>query len=398
MSQTNRDIRRLGIALLLGLVAGTGVRYYMESRARARRIAHQPQPLIDWEQARDVALRVSQWEQAPLHHRAYREEQYMRLVRQSEPLIASYLGINLPHPVTQVHVVDRREWLEVNFASFQQLFKPIEEIYAQNGVPRGLLPLLPGDLNGRVLGAQIGVILGFLGKRVLGQYDLSLLSPDPAVRGALYYVEPNIARVQTKLGVSDEEFRLWIALHETTHVFEFEAYPWVRDYFNSMLHQYFEQLNTQLSSLGSGLGHLLTRIARNMGTGRHWIELMLTPEQHQIFERLQALMSLVEGYSNHMMNAVGKQILPSFALIEQRMAERQQSKTLVEQIFFRLTGMDLKMAQYQQGEAFVGAVVKERGTAFAARVWDRAENLPSLDEIRNPKRWIARIEAAESGA
>ncbi len=395
MPPTSRDLRRLGLFLLLGLVAGTGVRYYMESRARARR-AH-PRALIDWQQARRVALSVSQWDQAPLYNRIARQEQYLRLVKQSEPLIASYLGVQLPQPMTRVYVFDRREWLEANFAAFEQLFRPIEEIYQQNGGARGLLATLMGDFNGRVLGAQIGALLGFLGKRVLGQYDLSLLSPDPAARGALYYVEPNIARVQTRLGLSDEDFRLWIALHETTHAFEFEAYPWVRDHFNALLQRYFDQLNSQLNSLGSSMSAFINRAVQSLGTGRHWIELMLTQEQRDIFEQLQALMSVVEGYSNHIMNAVGRQMLPTFETIEQRMAERQKSKTLLEQIIYRLTGMDLKMAQYQQGEAFVNAVVEARGIAFAARVWEHAANLPTLHELRNPQQWIARIEAASSG-
>jgi len=392
VTPSNRDIRRLGTLLLIGFVAGTGVRYYIEARARAKRQSS-PQPMIDWEQARSMALKVSQWEQAPLQQREFRQEQYTRLVKQSEPLIAEYLGVNLPQPVSRIYVLDRREWLEANFASFEQLFKPIEDIYARSGASRGLLSLLPGDVNGRVLGVQIGVVLGFLGKRVLGQYDLSLLSPDPSVRGALYYVEPNIARVQEKLGLNDEEFRLWIALHETTHVFEFEAYPWVRTHFNALLMEYFNHLNSQLNNLsGNGLGQLFSRMVQNIGSGRHWIELILTPEQHQIFERLQALMSLVEGYSNHMMNVVGKQLLPSFNHIEKQMSSRQQSRTLLEQLFYRLTGMNLKMEQYQQGEAFVNAVVNTRGIAFASRVWDCAENLPTLEEIRDPSKWIARIE------
>lgn len=391
MTPSSRDLRRLGVFLLVGVVAGTGLRYYMESRARANS-TRPAQPLIDWEQARKVALRVSQWEQAPLHDRAFRQEQYLRLVKLSEPLIAEYLGVQLPRPVERVYVFDRREWLEANFTSFEQLFKPIEDIYQRNGGPRGVFPLLLGDFHGQVLGTQLGVLLGFLGKRVLGQYDLSLLSPDPGARGALYYVEPNISRVQAKLGLNDEDFRLWIALHETTHAFEFEAYPWVRDHFNSLLQQYFDQLNNQLSNLGNGVGQLLNRVVQNLGNNRHWIELMLSPEQRKVFEQLQALMSLVEGYSNHMMNVVGKQILPSFNLIEQRMAQRQQSRTLLEQLFFRLTGMDLKMAQYQQGEAFVNTVVNERGIAFASRVWERAEHLPTLEEIRHPQRWIERID------
>lgn len=391
MAQPTNDLRRLGTILLLGVAAGAGVRYYIESRARATE-SRTAQRLIDWDQARSVALRVSQWEQAPIRDRAIRREQYTRLVERSEPLIAEYLNVRLPQPMNRVYVFDRREWLEANFTSFEQLFKPIEDIYARNGGARGPLSVLLGDFNGRVIGVQIGALLGFLGRRVLGQYDLSLLSPDPAARGALYFVEPNIARVQQQLGLNDEDFRLWIALHETTHAFEFEAYPWVRAHFNGLLQQYFDQLNDQLESLGNGLGQLLGRVAQNWGSGRHWIEIMLTPDQRQLFDQLQALMSLVEGYSNHIMNAIGRQLLPSFEQIEHRVAQRQQTRTLLEQLFNRLTGMDLKLAQYQQGEAFVNAVVNARGIAFASQVWERAENLPNLDEIRNPQRWVTRME------
>lgn len=389
MSKQANDMYRLGALLVLGVVAGVGVRYYIESRSRSR--ADQPLRLVDWEQARKVALRVSHWEQAPVVNRAERRAQYAELVARSEPLIADYLGVSLPQPINRVYVFDRREWLEANFASFEQLFQPIEELYARTHQDQGALAVLFGDMNRRLIGAQLGVLLGFLARRVLGQYDLSLLSPDPAVRGALYYIEPNIARVQTQLGLSDHDFRLWIALHETTHVFEFEAYPWVRDHFNGLVYQYFDQLDDQMALFGSGIGRLLTRIGQNWGSNQHWIELMLTPEQRAIFDQLQALMSLVEGYSNHIMNAIGRQLLPSFSLIEQRMEQRQRSRSLFDQVFFRVTGLDLKLAQYQQGEQFVNTVVAQHGIAFAARVWEQPENLPTMAEIRSPQQWIARM-------
>lgn len=385
------DLRRLGTVLLMGVVAGAAARYYIEARARTE--PRRPARLIDWGQARAAALRVSQWEQAPIGDRAFRSAQYLRLVKQSEPLIAEYLGVQLPEPISRVYVHDRREWLEANFTSFEQLFRPIEEMYERGGA-RSAAAVLLGDLNGKVLGAQMGVLLGFLARRVLGQYDLSLLSPDPAARGALYFVEPNIGRVQAQLGLNDEDFRLWIALHEATHAFEFEAYPWVRDHFRGLLQQYFDQLNAQLESLGSGLPQLLARLAQSWGSGQHWIELVLTPEQRAIFEQLQALMSLVEGYGNHVMNAVGRRLLPSFDQIEQRVAQRQSTKTLLEQIFNRVTGMDLKLAQYQQGEAFINYIVERRGGAFAHRVWERAEHLPTMHEIKHPQLWVDRMDRA----
>lgn len=390
MATPGNDLRRLGIILILGVVAGAAARHYIESRTRSE--SYRPPRLIDWEQARSAALRVSQWEQAPVGDRTYRREQYLRLVKQSEPLIAAYLGVQLPAPISRVFVHDRREWLEANFTSFEQLFAPIEDLYERNGGGRGLTAALIGDLNGKLLGTQVGLLLGYLARRVLGQYDLSLLSPDPGARGALYFVEPNIGRVQSQLGLNDEDFRLWIALHEATHAFEFEAYPWVRQHFRDLLQQYFDQLSLQLESFGSGLPQILLRFAQNWSSGQHWIELMLTPEQRRIFEQLQALMSIVEGYGNHVMNAVGRQLLPSFEQIEQRVAQRQANKTPFELLLNRITGMDLKLAQYQQGEAFVNAVTRARGVAFAARVWERPEHLPTMEEIRNPEAWINRMD------
>jgi coenzyme F420 biosynthesis associated uncharacterized protein len=375
---------------VFGIVAGIGARY-VASRASTAREARGPMRLVDWNQARRFALRLSQWEQASIPDRAARRAQYARLVERSEPLIASYLNVRLAQPINRVYVLDRREWLEANFDSFAVVFAPIEELYARLSARQSPAGVALGQVNSLLIGAQMGILLGLIARRVLGQYDLSLLAPDPEVRGSLYFVEPNIARVQTQLGLNDEDFRLWITLHEVTHVFEFEAYPWVRPYFNDLLRQFLGQVAQQFEALGVGLPQLLARLVQGRSSGRHWIERVLTPEQQRIFDQIQALMSLVEGYSNHIMNAIGRQLLPSFDLIEQRVKQRQQNRPLLEELFNRLTGLDLKLAQYQQGEAFVNAVAALRGVAFINRVWERPENLPTMDELRDPHRWIARM-------
>jgi coenzyme F420 biosynthesis associated uncharacterized protein len=382
------DLRRLGALAIVGLIGAVGVRYVV---SRAASAAEQPPRAIDWDQARRVALLVSQWEVAPVVDRVARSAQYAAMVRQSEPLLAEYMGAQLPEPISKVHVMDRREWLEANVTSFGAVFGPIEELYADATQRHGALGTLVGQLNSQVVGVQMGALLGYLARRVLGQYDLSLLSPDPDQRGALYFVEPNIARVQQQLGLGDADFRLWIALHETTHVFQFEAFPWVRPYFNSLLHEFLGQVSDQLSAVSSGLPALIERLARRQPLDSHWIEMMLTPEQRAIFDRIQALMSIVEGYSNHTMNAIGNRLLPSYDLIEERIKVRQLRRPVIEELFNRITGMDLKLAQYQQGEAFINAVVAARGVAYANRVWERAENLPTMAEIRNPQLWLARM-------
>lgn len=387
--RAQNDIRRLGVILIAGAVAGVGASY-VASRKRPSPAAGAGR-LIDWDGVRRVAVRTSQSEQAPVHNRAQASAEYTEMVRRSEPLIADYLQVHLPEPIQRIEVVDRRQWLEANITNFAELFRFIEEIYKRNATSQTVGSLLAAGINQRVMSVQMGVLLGVLARKVLGQYDLSLLAPEPTA-GTLYFVEPNIERIQRTLGLNAHDFRLWIALHETTHAYEFEAYPWVREHFNGLLRRYFDQLNDQLQSLRGGVGQLLTRIIENWGKGQHWMEMVLTPAQREIFNELQALMSLVEGYSNHIMNAIGKEILPNFEEIEHRIESRKGSRPLAEQLFNRITGMDLKLAQYAEGQKFVDFIVAERGGPFATRVWERAENLPSLKEIRDPASWIARIE------
>lgn len=385
------DFQRLGVVLALGMAAGFGVRYVLSRQVT--RPAGQESALVDWEQARQIALRVSRWEEATIDDRAMRHDQYVSMVAQSEPLIARYMGVSLPAPVERLMVVDRRDWLLANFVSFQNLLQPVQELYSRIATNKAASTVM-GVVNSKVIGAQMGLLLGFLAQRVLGQYDLSLLSPDPEMRGALYFVEPNIQRVQRQLGLSDHDFRLWIALHETTHVFQFEAFPWVRPYFNELLRSFMGEVTDQFTGAGISFSQIANRLMGGRATGGdggHWIETVLSPQQREVFDRMQALMSVVEGYSNHVMNAIGEQLLPSFHDIERRIEQRKASRPLIEELFNRVTGMDLKLAQYQQGEAFINAVVAQRGIDFANQVWSGPEYLPTMEEIRAPEKWVARI-------
>lgn len=382
-----RITRRLGAVLVLAFIAGAGARYLVNRAASGM-----PRPrMIDWLQARNVGVAVSQSYLAPVIDRAARQEQYRRMVQRSEPLIAAYMGVQLPRPIERIYVFDREEWIEANLSAFQSLFAPLEELYEEVSARQGMVGVLIGQINSQLIGMQMGALIGFLARRVLGQYDLGLLSSDPNLRGALYFVEPNIARICAQLGLNGDDFRMWIALHETTHVFEFEAFPWVREYFQDLLRQFISRVNDQAAMLSVGIVRLIERLLQGEPIDRHWIELMLTPEQQEIFTRMQALMSVVEGYSNHIMNVIGAQLLPSYEYIEARVRQRQLRRPLIEEAFNRITGMDLKLAQYQQGEAFINAVVAARGAAFANRIWERPENLPTMEEIRAPYLWIARM-------
>jgi coenzyme F420 biosynthesis associated uncharacterized protein len=347
--------------------------------------------LLDWEAVREIAHRRLGEAAAPIS--ASRREEAERFYRETllriEPIVAEEIGSELPAALETPAVVDRAQWVDLNVATFRTLFDRVERVLldAQEG-PDTAGRAMSRWVNRTIGNQQLGFMLAFLGRKVLGQYDVSLLAAGPN-RGRLHFVEPNIVGTAAAMRIPRDEFRTFIALHEATHAFEFEAHDWVRPYFASLVSETVEQLAVES-------GGLMARIRDAMAGGEgHWLERIMTPGQREIFNRTQALMSLLEGYSNHVMNAAGARILPNFEEIHERFERRGERRTGLEKAIMRLTGLDLKMEQYAAGERFADQVIAARDRAFLNRVWSGPQLLPTLDEIRNPDRWIARVEGSE---
>ncbi len=351
--------------------------------------------LINWDRARSVALAMNRTTDAESFP-ASLTEYYRSLVARCVPLIAEYTGTTLPTPLESVHVFNRTDWIDANIRAFQQLFAPLEGLNTARNLKSPTAVAVVSGINQTILSAEVGLLLGYLARRVLGQYDLALLGKEPVASGRLYYVEPNIAAATEVMGVDGHEFRLWLALHETTHAFEFEAFPWVRPYFNTLLERYITLVTNDLRNLQGGLNTFVRRLREQGGSGKSLMEMVMTPEQKQLFDEMQALMSVIEGYSNHVMNVVGKQVLPSLNAMQRAFESRQKQRSQAEALFIKLTGLEMKMEQYRLGEQFIDAVVRERSHQFALKVWQGPEKLPTLTELRNPKQWIARVERQEA--
>jgi coenzyme F420 biosynthesis associated uncharacterized protein len=352
--------------------------------------------LIDWDWATRIATRACGPDGALADEDRPRiQREYESMVREIEQPIADYTGTVLPLGETRVLVLDRAEWIKANVTNFKELFRPVEELYEKSLKQSG--PGLPGmtQLSRAVLSGQVGLLLGYLARKVLGQYDISLLGKEPLDAGKLYFVEPNIAALDRQLDVPPSELRKWIALHEATHAHEFEVNPWVRGYLNGQLEGYLRSMADEIGGAGSAsvVGTILTRLVENVRSGHNLIEAVMTPHQRLMLSRLQALMSLAEGYSNHVMNRVGASVLPHFDEIHARVEHRQKQRGQIEELFLRLTGLKMKMEQYALGEKFASRVVDERGMEFLNLAWKAPDHLPTEAEVRDPDRWIARIES-----
>ena len=356
--------------------------------------------MVDWTQAREIAVIVAESEgTAPAAENTVQRD-FEAMMKRSEELVREYSHLDPAEPVGPLLVFSRPDWIEANLASFQLIFQPLAESYGktlQKLEEKRSRPLGMGRKFTRgLLTVQLGMVIGYLARSVLGQFDLGL--PRPEDGGKLYIVYPNLLKTESKLRLVADDFRLWITLHEVTHAFEFAANPWIRQYLRSLMERYFASVSLRLEEMGT---RLRPQELRNSGklneiiNSGGLISIVHSPEQREILSQIQAFMSLVEGYSNLIMDLVGKEIIPSFKEMSIAFRHRRDSKSGAERFVERMLGFDLKLQQYQVGELFCKEVVEKKGLDFLNLAWKKEENLPNDEEIHHAFQWIERIEESE---
>jgi coenzyme F420 biosynthesis associated uncharacterized protein len=275
--------------------------------------------------------------------------------------------------------VDRPGWIRANADTFATILGPVVEQLAAKKAPPSGLALAVGS---RVTGAEVGGLLGFLAGKVLGQFD-----PFSGDAGRLLLVAPNIVHVERELGALPRDFRLWVCLHEETHRVQFTAVPWMRDHLYGQMQRIAETLEpTRL--LDDGLSRLVEALKNGRGS---LIDVIGTPEQKEIVDRVTGVMSLLEGHADVVMDGVGPSVIPSVTEIRRSFDRRRKGTGIVDRTLRRLLGLDAKMAQYRNGAAFVRGVVDKVGMDDFNAVWERPENLPSTAEIADPSAWVSRV-------
>ncbi|HEX8938885.1 MAG TPA: zinc-dependent metalloprotease [Candidatus Limnocylindrales bacterium] len=357
--------------------------------------------LVDWPAAERVAAARLQRAPGALPVAELRatEPEYLAAMERIVPALSAALGTELPGVVERVAVVDRAGWVHENVAGFMTLMGRLEGQLLDQVMPAGggLGKATMAIANRFLTTRQIGFLLGFMALRVLGQYDLALLAAeeDP---GRLLFVEENVRQTARHLDVPLGPFRTWIALHETTHAFEFEAHPWLRPYLAERLERQLTAFSEDVSLLSRDAVRRLGRALRGDGEGLHWIERIMSEEQRRLFRETQSVMSLLEGFSDWVMDEVGRDLVPGVETISARFHERRERRTAFERAILRLTGMDLKMEQYRRGERFVAALARDGGPEALRRLWAGPESLPREHEIDDPAAWLGRVMGAERPA
>jgi len=323
--------------------------------------------LLDWDEVRRTARTRLDEPTLPPAALAKAAAGYRSMAANLEKPLLNFVG---PLPkgamLPAFQALDREGWLDLNLDIFRRVVDPVLET---GRMPNSLIV----EVGRAGVNRYVGYMLAFLGRRVLGQYDPQLLGAEPIGGEGLYLVETNVAEWQRHANLPDDDLRRWLILHEMTHAWQFAAHPWLRPFM--------EESMKRLVDSATSKGPAVTRIAAFAG---------VLPAQWRVMRRVQGTMSVVEGYSNLVMNRLGSKLLPGFEQLEQAYRQRSAGKSPLEVLIWKLTGLDLKLQQYQRGEAFCQAVFEKHGLSVLNRVWDGPDSMPALNELGNPDAWYRR--------
>ena len=357
--------------VLRAVAAGTIVGFGAALVADAIRPRGGAAQLIDWGHVRRlIAARLDGERRLTEADRTELAQRYARLAEDVRADLIGVLGAGPDLRLPPFQAVDRPGWAELNVVVLAAVVEPL---LAGGRIRRSHLT----ELGRRGVDRYLALLLAFLALRVLGQFDPQLLGKEPLAGGSLYLVEPNIEAWAREENLHGDDLRRWLILHESTHAWQFSAHPWLRDHLNSALESVLAVANNQRTAL-------VRMIALSIGLPSQWAAL----------RRMQGTMSLVEGYSNLVMNLAGRRSLPGYDRLEAAYRRRSRRGGL-EIVVWKLSGLDLKLKQYVVGEAFCQTIYDQYGMSVLNQAWESAEKLPTEKELTNPTSWYQRITATQ---
>ncbi|MGQ0629750.1 MAG: zinc-dependent metalloprotease [Sporichthyaceae bacterium] len=347
-------------------------------------------PLIDWGVARATGLRL-----LPPPPTASAGEievvvaQLRRFAAESRKHVAEFTQLSYGDPEPPVLVVDRDRWLDINVEAFAELSTPLlaKLAEARSGPASGALR----GVGARITGVELGALLAFIGSKVLGQYEPFLPVAATGEPGRLLLVAPNIVHVERELRVDPADFRMWVCLHEETHRTQFTAVPWLREHVRAEMAAFLDATDVDPAAMLRQMQRALTGMGQIVRGGGSLVDLIATPDQREVLDRITAVMSLLEGHADFVMDGVGPDVIPSVSAIREAFTRRRQSASGLDALMRRLLGLEAKMRQYRDGEIFVRGVVERVGMTGFNRVWESPATLPTLAELHDPDAWVERL-------
>jgi coenzyme F420 biosynthesis associated uncharacterized protein len=353
-------------------------------RRLSKSLADPEAPVLDWELVRRIAYSRCGGDGVAEVEEAGRD--YDPLVAELVPMLAEACNTSQQEATFgRVRVVGRHGFIDQNLAMMRRMLRPIEERQAGWG------SLRPSPLMRVPTSLYVGTLLGFMARRVLGQYDPVLSPPsggggpvegtEPLPTPALLIVEPNVRRFAEASELPINSLRRWLMLHELTHAWQFELHPWLREYLGKMIGEL-----SRAPGGGKGLGlEELMQAARSIRP------------QLVLIGRVQAVMTVLEGHGNYVMREAGRRHFPDFDTLDEAFRRRHDPPQAAERLLLWISGVAFKLQQYQQGERFLRVVGEAAGQDGLDRIWSGSDSLPGWSEVRHPEQWLRRTGFSQAG-
>jgi coenzyme F420 biosynthesis associated uncharacterized protein len=308
----------------------------------------------------------------------------------SQERVIAYTGLEPASPLPEPEGIGRREWVRSNIDSMRSLLDPVLERAGS-----GLGPLKPAVQLGMgfTVTAEVGVVLGYLAQRVLGQYELVLL--DEAIEDRpprLLFVLPNLGQAVQAFGAEEQEFMTWVTLHEVTHAVQFAGVPWLHGHVAGLVRQLLRSAELRVDEprkLRLPSIEEVRRAGRALRRG-DLIAIVASESERATLDRVQAVMAVIEGHAEHVMDAVAPDLLPSLPRLRTALDRRRRTQSGLSRLIAKLLGMEMKIRQYERGKYFCDAIVRAHGTEALRHVFSSPEALPTLEELEDPARWLER--------
>jgi coenzyme F420 biosynthesis associated uncharacterized protein len=312
------------------------------------------------------------------------------LAAESERRVTAYTGLHPSQPLPAPEGIERREWIGTNIEAMRALLDPVLE---RSGDRIGRLSPAVSLTLGVVVTTEVALVLGYLAQRVLGQYELVLL--DEAADTSpprLLFVLPNLGQAMQSFGAREDEFMTWVALHEVTHAVQFGGVPWLHGHVASLVRELLEKAELRIEAPRKLRRPTSQQILQVFGALRQGdlIATFTNSGEREILNRVQAVMAVIEGHAEHVMDVVAPDLLPSLPRLREALDRRRRSQSGPSRLIAKLLGLELKLRQYEQGKYFCDVVVCRGGKIALQHVFSGPEALPTLHELQDPASWLRR--------
>ncbi|MDE3133889.1 MAG: zinc-dependent metalloprotease [Acidobacteriota bacterium] len=345
-----------------------------------------PAPVIDWIVAEWIAARIAGEGRAPSP-----TIDLAPIAADAQRRVVAYTGLTPTGPLPPPEGVSRRQWVASNIASTRALIEPMLERLTEH-----LGPVKPAaQLWLGVTGSsEVGLLVGYLAQRVLGQYELVLLKERADGHPPrLLFVLPNLGEAIRRFDADEREFVTWVALHEVTHAVQFGGVPWLQDHLAGLIRELLESAEARMAR--SRRLHIpsratVERVAR-AALKADLLGMLASEPERAVMDRAQAVMAVIEGHAEHVMDAVAPELLPSLPQLRRALDERRRVQSPFGRLVSRLLGLEMKLKQYERGKRFCDEIVRAGGPEALRYLFSAPEALPTLAEIEDPSAWVARV-------